>query len=92
MSKDTTYVFLRLSAGVRHSQVDFEEIERLAGAVSIRPDARDTSVYCLVLPQEIDGAQANRIVSALVTTGYIDEAWQETAKLSAATAPRPESN
>lgn len=82
MSKETTHVFLRLSAGVRHSQIDFDEIEKLAGgpgAVSIRPDARDHSVYCLVLPQEIDNAQANRIISALVTTGYFDEAWRGSA-------------
>jgi len=83
MGEDVTHVYLRLSAGVRHSQVDFAEIEKLAGghgAVSIQPDARDTSVYCLVLPHEIDRAQATRIISALVTTSYIDEAWQEKAK------------
>ncbi|GEM_PF-3548115 len=85
MAEEVTYVYLRLSAGARHSQVDFEEIERLAGGpgtVLIQKDARDASIYCLVLPHEIDPAQANRIVSALATTPYIDEAWHKPVALS----------
>lgn len=77
MADDVTYVFLRLSPDTRHSQVDFEEIERLAGGVgsiTITPDQRDNTVYSFALPQAVD---ATRLISALATKSYIDEAWKK---------------
>lgn len=81
MTDEVVHVYLRLSAGARHSQVDFERIESLAGGpgtVTIRPDSRDGSVYSFALPRDADPAQAVRIVSALAATPHIDEVWHET--------------
>lgn len=81
MADDTTYVYLRLSPDTRHSQVDFEEIEALAGgagSITITPDARDHTVYSFALPQDID---ATRLISALVIKPYIDEAWKKKRRL-----------
>ena len=76
MPDKTSYVYLRLSAGTRQSQVDFSAIEALAASAPLQNDVRDPSVYFFALPQDIDESSAHRIISALVTTPYIDEAWR----------------
>ncbi len=76
MTDEVTYVYLRLSAGARHSQVDFDEIEELAESAELQHDGRDDSVYVLAVPGDIDPSDANKIISALVTKSYIDEAWK----------------
>ena len=68
-------LFLRLADNARHSQVDFDEIERLANSATWQHDGRDYSVYYLSLPRDFDMASANQIISTLVTKPYIDEVW-----------------
>ncbi|HIF26479.1 MAG: hypothetical protein VXW91_06785 [Pseudomonadota bacterium] len=68
-------LFLRLADNARHSQVDFDEIERLANSATLQHDGRDYSVYYLSLPRDFDMASANQIISTLVTKPYIDEVW-----------------
>ncbi len=81
MGDKVSYLYLRLSAGARHSQVSMAAsvIETMLGTVRLENDIRDNSVYCIALPEEIDDAQATRIISALVTEPYIDEAWRKEA-------------
>lgn len=74
---EVTYVYLRLSAGARHSQVDFDEIEDLADSAELQNDGRDDSLYVLAVPGDIESSHANKIISALVTKSYIDEAWTD---------------
>lgn len=77
MAREITHVYLRLSAGALHSQVDFDEIETLTGgpgSITIEQDIRDDSVYSFILPRDID---ATRLISALTLKAYVDEAWQE---------------
>ena len=71
-------LFLRLADNARHSQVDFDEIERLANSATLQHDGRDYSVYYLSLPKDFDAASANQLISTLVTKPYIDEAWLDT--------------
>lgn len=78
MAEKLSYVYLRLSAGVRHSQLDFEELEALAGGAALQNDSRDRSVYFFALPEEIDPSSANRIISSLVIQPHIEEAWHTT--------------
>ena len=89
MADEVTTVYLRLAAGVRHSQVDFAAIEDLAWQAPLQHDLRDPSVYFFALPAEIDAASATRIVSALATKPYIDEAWQQSGGSTALMPPKP---
>lgn len=76
MTDKVTYVYLRLSADARHSKVDFDAIESLAAA-PLQHDRRDPSVYFFALPDDIHPASAHKIISDLVTTPHIDEAWHD---------------
>jgi len=91
MAEKVSFVYLRLRQDARHSQVDFEAIEALADSSPLQNDTRDPSVYFFALPQDIDESSANRIISALVTTPYIDEAWKNDAvSAPQIRPPRPE--
>ena len=90
MAEQVAYVYLRLAAGARHSQVDFDQIEQLADKSALQNDRKDQSVYFFALPQDIDDAQANRIISALVTMPHIDEAWKNESMAILPPAPGPD--
>ena len=77
---NTSFVYLRLKPGIRHSQVDFEEIESLANSPKLETDDRDPSVFYFALPEDIELSDANRIVSSLAIKSYIDEAWADESK------------
>lgn len=85
MTEKVSYVYLRLSADARLSKISAAAavIENMLGAVTLESDTRDASVYCFALPSEIDDTQAKRIISALVTEPYIDEAWKKDGTLPA---------
>ncbi len=85
----TSYVYLRLSDGARHSNVHMAAtvIESMLGDIALEPDKRDQAVYFFALPEDIDPAGAKKIISALVTKAYIDEAWQDAAAGAALTPP-----
>ncbi len=86
VADEISHVYLRLSANARHSQIDFDEIEGLADNAELHHDGKDYLLYSLALPGDLQPADANRIISALVTKPYIDEAWTD-SKVTAEIKP-----
>lgn len=84
MADKTAYVYLRLSDGARHSQIDLAAtvIEDMLGTVTLEKDGRDNTVYCFALPPDIDATQGKQLISTLVTRSYIDEVWMNEGVIS----------